>query len=182
MTVDKTRMYAARLHNHNHIDHPVLISPDTSDSRTFYWFQGPSRSSDTYDILRIYTLEEYARGKSLDLEEVEREFTKEFNPIYPATEIISSGGWIAPNGDFYPCDYLEHNNTARHISLFLGIDGWLEDAEWAHISYYGFVHVKNDTYTQRQLNTLGEIAVVSKDNFLTHLIEEIKNANLRESA
>ena len=48
----------------------------------------------------------------------------------PFTELDT--GWLAPNGDFYPCDYMEHLATADEL-----IGEWVKRrcSTWAGVRF-----------------------------------------------
>lgn len=40
------------------------------------------------------------------------DLTRIYIPDYLKSE---NTGWLSPNGDFYPCDYMEHSDTAYEL-------------------------------------------------------------------
>ena len=107
------------------------------------------------------------------LDEIRNQFEFDFPP---EAELKVSGGWLAPDGKFYPCGYMQHLGEAYHLALvhYNSDDGEkvLEEKGWAKIYsdglvflWYSLDHVRafGDTkYTQAQINTLGDLLVLAK--------------------
>jgi hypothetical protein len=107
-------------------DSVQLITPYEIDGDwvEFYWYDGPTKCRML--IKSIEVLYNYGVPKK-DSDWWDNTELHYLQTYYPATTCepkqSSSGGfysWIAPNGDFYHCNYNHHDATARSIyaSLF----------------------------------------------------------------
>lgn len=96
----------------------------------------------------------------------EIEFAKEFGPEPqpPCARL----GWIAPNGDFYPCAYVAHNDLAYKLTMKLygeyngSFYGAMEKRGWIAIMGGGIFTVKERSeglyqYTAAQKETMLKI-------------------------
>lgn len=107
-------------------------------------------------------------------------------PIKANEKMIVLGGWILPNGDFYPAKYMRHNITAAH---YFGVK-YLKKAEaekWAHLGDDGDVIVESkggyrdyEHLTQAQIDTLFDISTVKaraqlKLDFQKNLTQSLKD-------
>ena len=100
-------------------------------------------------------------GDEFDL--IEIEWAREWPPerIRFGGGVPAMPGWIAPNGDYYPCPSWAHNSVAAHISLI----EWgkettrLEDSGWIAVRREVVGLPTNDKITERQRTTLYNISV-----------------------
>lgn len=92
----------------------------------------------------------------------------------------NTGGWISPEGVFYPCHYYEHGLTATLIGFKRfndpSISNYeLEKRNWLHISDYGLVTSAENEPTQAQLNTLSAVMLYATErSFKDELSYHIK--------
>jgi hypothetical protein len=83
---------------------------------------------------------------------------------------VPRGGWLSPDGRYWPCSDQEHQETAeaiiRELKLHSGRDAEtvLEEAGWLHIqdngllfSWTGYVRSSGD-FTQSQLDAIFDLA------------------------
>lgn len=100
-------------------------------------------------------------------------------PATPSPDLPTWTGWVAPEGDFYSCDYAGHNYLAKQICLAKGwptLDVWknpdevLEERGWVQVhgaSYKEktehFIYLERRKFkgdaTKRQLDTLFDLAL-----------------------
>jgi hypothetical protein len=77
---------------------------------------------------------------------------------------VPIGGWLSPDGRFWPCSDLEHQSAAERIVHEVGLgDGRdaeqvLENAGWVHVGENGRVLYVRDGYAQAQIDTLFDLA------------------------
>lgn len=72
---------------------------------------------------------------------------------------MANGGWLAPNGDYYPCGTREHVSAAIRLGDQSGGAG-LEEKGWVHIYADGEFWVNGqgrEKVTHAQLEVLGDI-------------------------
>jgi len=133
-----------------------------------HWGGGMSYCGFLPDRWQVLAREAVAAGSSKwdQADRLEYEWTRRFNMPVPQ-DPCASGGWIAPNGDFYPCRYHEHQAAATRIALCLfgSREGQrhLEDAGWVHLYDDGLVALRSlddsrQKTQQAQLATLRKIA------------------------
>ena len=98
---------------------------------------------------------------------------------------IESAGWLAPDGKFYPCHYMEHDAIAEGLAAqtYNSLEGvrLLETKGWARVGEEGLIaqrHGDRDTemklqLTQAQLDTMFDLAMVKgakwKETILNHI-------------
>lgn len=153
---------------------PTLVE---IDGDIVYWGGGPShmRIHPDSDIEYVKQYENTHEYKSSDwwdrVDEIGNQFEFDFPP---KAELEVSAGWLAPDGKFYPCRYMEHLSEAYRLALvhYNDQDGeeTLEEKGWAKIFSDGIIillkHIrsfdKDEKYTQAQINTLGDLLVLAK--------------------
>lgn len=91
----------------------------------------------------------------------------EITNIEPSLEI--SGGWLAPDGKYYPCKSHHHERFARQLSLkYYGKEGCgrlLENTGWIHIYAQGnYSPCFSEQMTQAQINTLFDLSELIRKN------------------
>jgi hypothetical protein len=123
------------------------------------------------------------------LDEIRNQFEFDFPP---EAELKVSGGWLAPDGKFYPCGYMEHLGEAYRLALVLHNDDdgekTLEEKGWAKILDTGITFLltfERKGYTQAQINTLGDLLVLAKqedeEKFAENISRELQTiADLEE--
>jgi hypothetical protein len=134
-----------------------------------YWDMGMSRCTlmDGDIILRDYKTE-YDAGASLD--EIEAMFEQEFVTQPTPQEPSARLGWLAPNGNWFPCSYCCHASLAAKLAkLFVPKDEYyssasnaLQDRGWMQIMgcglcSMGYVNKQYLRPTEEQLAVLGKI-------------------------
>lgn len=107
--------------------------------------------------------------------ELFRQFELDFPPI---SAIKESGGWLSPNGKFYPCGFCQHTKLAKKLALIYfdsqNGDTTLEDNGWAHVSYDASVLAISKRLSQAQLNNLMDIFSIAESIiYKTRLMRDI---------
>ena len=97
---------------------------------TVYWDGGPGYcpfSADQHKIVRRYDWPKDEPNYA--------EFYREFGP--PPSPLAQSGGWLAPDGRFWPCKGFEHGYFERVLSYMLygeyGTRNTIENRGWIKI-------------------------------------------------
>jgi len=133
---------------------------------TFIPFEVEPEFIKTYPKLDNETLWEYGNR-------VEIQFAREY-PLFPVRTpqecaAISQGtGWLASNGDYYPCEYFQHNRIIEHLGKqLLGIVIWwdairqLRLDNWATLSEC-YINLEGERYlTDAQRYTIKNIILPS---------------------
>ncbi len=117
------------------------------------------------------------------------QFTLDFPP---KAELRLSGGWLAPNGKFYPCAYSEHLRIAQDLAFIhykekgdgaqrLEKEGWAKFyADGTCLLPSSYLYAQDGEYTKAQLDTLGDLLVLATKEeaevYVNHIKEEIENA------
>ncbi|MHA2064119.1 MAG: hypothetical protein ACXABY_07035 [Candidatus Thorarchaeota archaeon] len=149
---------------------PTLVN---IEGNTVYWDGGPTRMTvDNWDNVEF--VKQYENNYEGDtnewwdrVEEIRDQFELDFPP---KAETIVSAGWLAPDGKFYPCSYMEHMEYARRLAWVhyrsRDEERKLEAEGWAKVFTDGLVMLPDydDKYTQAQLDTLGDLFVLAKEN------------------
>ncbi len=134
--------------------------------KKFYWNGSESYYylDSGFDIIREFTVD-----LNIYDDEIEQ-LTILLHKTYPPnSEILASGGWLAPSGKFYPCFYCQHDKWAIKLSAIYydSLDGaqMLEDKGWIHVSDSGYAMLFNrtETATQAQIDSLMDIYNISED-------------------
>lgn len=163
---------------------PTLVE---IEENTLYWDGGPSHMTihpDTeIEHVKHYVNDcDYRSSEWWDrVDEIRNQFEFDFPP---EAGLKVSAGWLAPNGKFYPCHYMEHLSEAYRLALvhYNSDDGekTLEEKGWAKIFGDGIVfllrHIRFDRdgkYTQAQINTLGDLLVLAKQEDREKYAEKI---------
>lgn len=82
---------------------------------------------------------------------------------------MASGGWLYPQGKFYPCFVCQHDGIAQKLSAIYydNLQGaeLLEEKGWLHVSDTGYAMLFNrsETATQAQLDTLMDMYTMCTD-------------------
>ena len=82
-----------------------------------------------------------------------------------------SGGWVSPEGRFYPCRSYEHTTSAFRLGDSTGGRG-LEDDGWVHIYASGEFYIDNEhrgRISQATLDTIFDIQEASQGLFWTNI-------------
>lgn len=167
---------------------PTLVEIEGS---TVYWGGGPAHMTihpeSEIEYVKHYENEhDYKSDEWWDrVDEIRNQFEFDFPP---EAELKISGGWLAPDGKFYPCGYMEHLSEAYRLALVLynSDDGekTLEEKGWAKILDNGIIFLlkyvsfdRDAKYTQAQINTLGDLLVLAnqEDNerYAKHISREL---------
>ena len=149
---------------------PSLV---TIRSDAVYWSGGPSYMPVHDWDEEIQIVKDYGEIDSMErgaYEHLHDQFELDFPPV---AETKVSAGWLAPNGRFYPCHYMEHLSEAYHLAFVhyqeRG-DGEqrIEKEGWAKIFSDGicllpssYLYNRDGEYTQAQLDTLGNLLVLA---------------------
>jgi hypothetical protein len=152
-------------------DHDILSAPLFGHRRgaDFMHWHGPSYMPWPKDaeVLADYGLVDSGDDEALDAVEVR------FARDYPwPCELKPGGGWLAPDGKFYPCSWREHIAAADLIALAVygtaypgqtghGTVDRLERLGWLKL-YDDLVDWRRDhaDLTQAQIETLGELIML----------------------
>ena len=88
-------------------------------------------------------------------------------------------GWIAPNGDFYPCRLAEHSGTIHHLYV-IQTGTWTDKRSDVEQWATGWLSVEKDSVfkdrnvlTQPQIDTLGDVLIVTDGDELKRYIRMI---------
>ena len=141
---------------------------DHRDPKKWYWGGSFSWccSEKKVEIVKDYGYISSDNYKKID--EIELDFYKNFN-VSEKSDPIESGGWVAPDGSFFPCKFFEHDAYAKSLAAIYhdSLDGirTLTDFGWLRISDSGFSDVKYHAgkITQKQLDTLYDLFTVAED-------------------
>lgn len=94
----------------------------------------------------------------------------EFTPTQGIPE-QPMGGWLSPDGTFWPCPEYAHLGVAAYIAAVLGHrwdendaenapGPWLERTGWVHFDANGLPgRIDDPEYTQAQLDTMFDLAM-----------------------
>ena len=94
----------------------------------------------------------------------------------------AGGGWVSPDGRFWPAPDYRHQEVAKAVVKELGLNvgrgdpaDYLENAGWSHVNDRGVIvtGVLDRTLTQRQLDTLFDLARAHpsmRENMLAQLL------------
>lgn len=153
----KTEYPNAPTKEHRHV---LLATPD--GIKFYHPEGGPSHFT-----LSDYELEEthgyYNLGDENDSRQVKRLVIKNAKKYHsPEKETKPTGGWLAPNGDFYPCESWLHDWMAESICrAVLGkLEGtrYLEQKQWIRVHDNGNLGTAtDDPLTQAQRNALFDL-------------------------
>ena len=96
------------------------------------------------------------------------------------TEPHASAAWLAPDGSFYPCHWLEHDRLAYRLAgaYYNSSDGprRLERCGWLRLEHDGTVvrHARGQPLTQAQLDVLFTLLQTSKGSYRANIGEELE--------
>jgi hypothetical protein len=102
----------------------------------------------------------------------------------------ATGGWLSPEGRYWPCPDYEHQKAAEAIVRDVGLqpdrdaEKVLEEAGWVHISANGMVHsflgatVLFPDFTQAQLDAMFDLACIYP-SMREELLDELEGARER---
>lgn len=120
------------------IGQPTLVGRNARDKGRMYLIRREQEL--VYRPRKVQALARY-RGKDFPSERaVEQTFYNEFPPKH---KLVQAPGWLAPDGKFFPCHYLEHGRIACALArIYHGVqlgDGsaYLEDHNWLHVTAHG---------------------------------------------
>ena len=166
---------------------PSLI---TIRNDAVYWRGGPSYMT-VHDWDKVQIIKDYGEIDDMDRGNIENlydQFDLDFPPI---AETKVSAGWLAPNGKFYPCQYMEHLSEARHLAFVHykergNGEQRIEKEGWAKIYSDGtcllptsYLYDQDGEYTQAQLDTLSDLLVLAikegAEGYAKHLKKEFAN-------
>lgn len=101
------------------------------------------------------------------------------------------GGWLSPDGTFWPCPEYAHLRLAAHIAVSLGhrwdenpVENapgpWLERIGWVHFDASGLpCRIDDPDYTQAQLDTMFDLAM-SHEQMRRRLMRELARVGARD--
>lgn len=148
---------------------------------TFYHWHGPSRMGWPRDaeIVKDYGIVD--SKNDLAQRELEVRFMRDF-PIPHG--IKADGGWLAPDGKYYPCRAWAHSGTINLLALQVygtdvpgtegyGIEDRMEHLGWLKVYDDLVVLPKHKDLTQAQIDTLGELLQVEDQD--ENLIRSIRD-------
>lgn len=100
-------------------------------------------------------------------------------PLQPVEEMEQSDGWLAPNGKFYTCGWMEHDGISEHLTVqyYNSFDGTqLLDAKgWGRVHFGGEIFFEEDP-TQAQLDTMFDFSKVG--NWKDTMLDNIERAKI----
>jgi hypothetical protein len=159
---------------------PVLGIVYDNEPTTWYWGPGPSHTNlySGVEIVKEYPARECDYFE--DFTEAEIEFHKD-NP--PSTELTPTGGWLAPDGTFYPGRYGAHDRLAYRICAVRWSKNegakYLESRGWGRVNDDGNVWRKDSKKLMpRQIDTLVDLRAAAlaentvKSRAYAQMIEE----------
>lgn len=151
---------------------------NTRNSKKIYFLIGGGESKLTKWDEIIETFDIVPESYNTELRNLTARFYKVYHP--PTAEIKESGGWISPQGKFYPVKYYQHSIVAGKLSLIYHEstegDLCLENHGWLHLSDTGYATLYGDRkkVTSDQIDTMLDIHAVSNDQmFKTRLMNDI---------
>ncbi|MGZ3714572.1 MAG: hypothetical protein ACXWP0_00425 [Ktedonobacterales bacterium] len=119
-------------------DQPTLVGVDPREPGTFFLVL---RDHQVFRPKDVCIHKKYSARNFRDEWSVEKRFYAEFPPKPSMTQ---APGWIAPDGKFYPCRYMEHARVAGALArIYYGPkykdmgESFLEDRNWIHVTAYG---------------------------------------------
>lgn len=154
------------------MDRDCFVEFDHRDSTKVYW--GGTFSH--YYIEDPEIVKDYGYISSDDykkLEEIELDYYFNFNVPKKATP-FQSAGWISPQGDFYPCEYYQHDSVGKHLAIihYKSFDALseLEKNGWIRVFDTGIMDIdyKNGV-TQKQLDTIFDLYKASDGDYKRHM-------------
>lgn len=151
-----------------------LVAINKEDPRRLHWGGGRAYftgvEGEHYTLLKTYLVSDFGG----DGDALEIAFRREYHPPVALEEITEPcGGWIAPDGQLYPCGSQEHDSLALDLSAsfygkMLGT-GELLEKHWLHIYVNGsirYLRGNEGKCTQAQLDTLQTLhTVVHREEF-----------------
>lgn len=145
-----------------------------------YWGSGPSYMPVHDWDKEIQIVKDYGEIDDMAyhaIDDLYDQFTLDFPP---EAELKISGGWLAPDGKFYPCAYMDHLNEAQDLAFVhykergdgeqhLEKKGWAKIFSDGTCILLGTIRFDDDLndlypnmkYTQTQLDTLGDLFVLA---------------------
>lgn len=168
---------------------PSLV---TIEGDTVYWGSGPSHMFVHDWDEEVQIIKDYGEVDSQDYDKEDEIYNQFRLDFPPEAELKLRGGWLAPDGKFYPCRYMEHLNHADDLAFVHYKeegDGEqrIEKEGWAKIygdgvcllpsSYKGD---KGGEYTQAQLDTLSDLMILAikdeDETYAEHIRKVIEKA------
>ena len=149
--------------------HDIVMGPTFGHHvhAKFYHWHGPTWMPwpDDAEIVKDYGTIDLDDNEAL--KDVEVQYARDF-PW--ENGIQAGGGWLAPDGTFYPCRSWEHNSAISFLKLqvygheFPPGDGYgtidrMEKLGWLKL-YDDLVIVPRRRLTQRQIDALGDLLMV----------------------
>ena len=167
----------------NFLNMVSLVVLDKEDHTKWYWNGTPTWCStcngSSPDIVKDYGMIDTMDEESI--KDIEFDFYKTFyNP--KKSKPFISGGWISPDGDFYPCKYFEHDSLATALSHIYYPESTshgvysLDTKGWIHLSAEGYP--LGNKPTQKQLDILFDIA--NSDNYLEEDYDEESKKHFKD--
>lgn len=165
----KYRLVAVKLKSWTH---PSLMAQGPSG--ILYYGRAPQNVG-RYDPAYHEIVKEYGTLDDKDeagWEAVEVQFARD-NP--PQTGVCDSPGWLAPDGVFYPCCSWEHDSMAWFLYRYVygrnpETTPTREFEKLGWIRIYDNVFVNRQPLTQPQIDTLGELLLVTSSERMKRTI------------
>jgi hypothetical protein len=114
-----------------------LVARCNEEPEKLLHYGGPSYMTEVPSLHLIAEWEPMSSSKA------ELKYLTEFRSIKPSKPDTVSGGWLAPDGKWYPCHYAQHDAMARRIvaTLYnkLGDAAILEEKGYIRIHDDGMV-------------------------------------------
>ena len=104
-------------------------------------------------------------------------FGRDFPP--QRSEPHPSAAWVAPDGSFYPCHWLEHDRLAYRLAgaCYKSPDGprRLERSGWLRLEHDGTVvrHARDQPLSQAQLDVLFTLLQAAEGSYRVNIAEEL---------
>lgn len=148
---------------------------------TFYHWHGPTRMGWPPDAVIVKDYGMVDSEDDLALRELEVRFMRDF-PIPHDSK--AGGGWLAPDGKYYPCRSWEHSRNIVLLALQIygtyspGTEGYgtedrMERLGWLKLYDDLVVVPRYKALTQAQIDTLGELLQIEdQDDELIRSIQD----------
>lgn len=135
------------------------------------------------------------RNAFIDITNCKTAKAEEFEDLnWNGTDVLNEKfetGWLAPNGDFFGCNYRYHDDQAIYVHK--KTESELEQAGWVKLTYmFGrkeeFIALMPSEYirllTHKQFNHLKDAQITNYDNFMLiyrAMVEDEENENNKQT-
>lgn len=134
-----------------------LVAQSIKHPDRYYWFGGCSYTVWCSDMIELAEFLLPVTYNSDDEDQIEIEYYRTY--AAPQKGQISETGWLAPNGDFYPCEYGAHHSVARQIAAsqygdLENADQSLTDRGWRILQKGMLIRTAQPAPTQSQIDAI----------------------------